>query len=138
MARSILVVDDSPDDVDLTLMACEGTTLEGRLVIARSSEDALLRLLPRGKGRLDLPAAVLLDVMMPKLDGFEVLARLRGDRRTRALPVIMLTSSDQEQDRARARKLGADLYLRKPIAFDDFVEVVKRIEAFLAQRAQPV
>lgn len=127
MRRPILVVDDNPDDLELTVLACGQTSLAGRVVTASGGEEALALLLGPNP-----PEGVLLDIMMPGMDGLEVLARLSESPRRSETVVAVLTSSWEERDRARARELGADLYLRKPARFEELVDAVRQFESRLA------
>jgi two-component system response regulator len=129
--REILLVEDNPDDVALTLRAFKKNHILNRVVVARDGVEALDYLFGTGThaGRdpTQLPAVLLLDVKLPRLDGLEVLKRLRSDRRTELLPVVILTSSVEEQDIARSYRLGANSYIRKPVDFDDFLRAVGQL-----------
>jgi len=127
--RDILLVEDNPDDVALTLRALKKNNIANEVVVAKDGAEALDRLLPQGAraGRAELPAIVLLDLKLPKVDGLEVLRRVRADPRTRLLPVVILTSSREEQDIIRGYDLGANSYVRKPVDFTEFVEAVKNL-----------
>ncbi|MBI2922668.1 MAG: response regulator [Planctomycetes bacterium] len=129
--RTILLVEDNPDDELLTLRALEINQIRNEVVVARDGEEALDYLLGRGAwaGRdpRRIPALVLLDLNLPKLSGLEVLRRLRSDDRTRLAPVVILTSSKEEQDRFSGYSLGANSYIRKPVDFARFTEAVKQL-----------
>jgi two-component system, response regulator len=132
-SRVILLVEDNPDDVDLTLRAFGQTgEHESRFVVARDGVEALEILFGSGGealGRKTL-AVVLLDLKIPKIDGLEVLRRIRADVRTRRLPVVMLTSSDDERDRANSYDLGVNSFIRKPVDFARFVDAARVIRQY--------
>ncbi|MEJ2645981.1 MAG: response regulator [Gammaproteobacteria bacterium] len=123
--KVILLVEDNPDDEALTLYALEASHVGNPVVVARNGVQALDYLFGSGEyaGRdpRDLPAVVLLDLKLPKIDGLEVLRRIRGDRQTALLPVVILTSSAEEEDKAKSYSFGANSYVRKPVDFDEFV-----------------
>jgi CheY-like chemotaxis protein len=129
--KSILLVEDNPDDEALTLRALKKNNIANAVNVARDGEEALDYLFARGryKGRepADLPTVVLLDLKLPKIDGLEVLTQLRAHERTRLLPVVILTSSKEEQDLLRGYRLGANSYIRKPVDFDQFVEAIRQL-----------
>ena len=132
--KTILLVEDNPDDEALTLRAFARNGIRHQVHIARDGVEALDYLFARGAyaGR-DLaqqPTVTLLDLKLPRLDGMEVLRQLRADARTRALPIVILTSSREEQDLARSYGLGANSYIRKPVDFQQFVEAVRQIGAY--------
>jgi two-component system response regulator len=121
----ILLVEDNPDDVALTLRALRQNQIANRVDVVRDGAEALARLL--GPTPAVLPQVVLLDLKLPKVDGLEVLRALRADERTRTLPVVILTSSREEQDVIRGYRLGANSYVRKPVDFQQFVEAVRQL-----------
>jgi two-component system response regulator len=129
--RPILLVEDNPDDVELTLRAFRRQKIANAVVVARDGVEALDYLFAQGahagRSALDLPAVVLLDLKLPKVDGLEVLQRLRAHPVTRLLRVVILTSSKQEQDILQSYDLGADSYIRKPVDFEKFVEAVGQL-----------
>ena len=120
----ILLIEDNPDDVELTRLALRETDLPMRMVVARDGVEAVEALL--GKEAIH-PQLVLLDLKLPKLNGLDVLSRMRADARTRNLPVVVLTSSLEDEDLARCYALGANSYVRKPVDFARFVDVVNRL-----------
>jgi len=129
--RMLLLVEDNPDDEALTLRALRKNNISNEVVVARDGAEALDFLFCTGayvsRDRHVLPEVVLLDLKLPKIDGLEVLRRLRADERTRLLPVVILTSSKEEQDVVNGYRLGANSYIRKPVDFDQFVEAVRHL-----------
>ena len=129
--RTILLVEDNPDDVELTLRAFAKNRLAEDIVVARDGVEALDYLFGTGAhaGRdlSSLPRIVLLDLQLPKIDGLEVLRRLRADDRTRRLPVVVLTSSREQQDILRSYDLGANSFVRKPVDFVEFIEAARQL-----------
>lgn len=129
--RIILLVEDNPKDELLTLRALKKCNLANEIVVMRDGAEALNYLFAKGDhaGREvgDLPTVVLLDLKLPKIDGLEVLRQIRADERTRRLPVVILTSSDEEKDIIAGYELGANSYVRKPVAFGDFSEAVAEL-----------
>ncbi|SMF40381.1 two-component system, unclassified family, response regulator [Tistlia consotensis] len=130
-ARNILLIEDNPDDEALTLRAFRKNNISNPVVVARDGAEALDYLFATGEhaGRdvSDLPQVVLLDLKLPKVDGLEVLRRVRADERTRLLPVVILTSSGEERDLVEGYRLGANSYVRKPVDFDAFVEAARQL-----------
>jgi len=129
--KIILLVEDNPDDVELTLRAFKKCNIANEVVVARDGVEALDYLFGTGAyaGR-DLsvmPAVVLLDLKLPRIDGLEVLRRLRADERTRCLPVVVLTSSNEDQDVVNSYQLGANSYIRKPVDFIQFIEAARQL-----------
>ncbi|SPE62720.1 Response regulator rcp1 [Verrucomicrobia bacterium] len=138
--KRILLVEDSKKDVELTLNALEEHHLANEVVVVRDGAEALDFLHRRGKyeGRPDeLPAVVLLDLKLPKVDGLEVLRELKADDRLKILPVVMLTSSREEQDLVRSYQLGVSAYVVKPVDFDQFARTVKELGLFWAVINEP-
>src|ERR687893_593861 len=129
--KTILLVEDNPDDELLTLRALKKNNVFNRVVVARDGAEALDYLFGEGayEGRdvSDIPRVVLLDLKLPKVDGLEVLRRLRADERTRLLPVVILTSSREQQDMLDGYGLGANSYIRKPVDFAQFLESVRQL-----------
>lgn len=126
--RVILLVEDNPNDAELTLRALTKSKIANPIVVAEDGQEALDFLFARGKyaerNVEQLPQLILLDLKLPKVDGLEVLRALRDDPRTRLLPVVVLTSSVQEQDLLESYSLGANSFVRKPVDFVQFVEAV--------------
>lgn len=128
---TILLVEDNPDDAELTLRAFEKSRLANDIVVVRDGAEALDYLFGTGAYAKRLPTAtpelVLLDLKLPKVDGLEVLKRIRADERTRRLPVVVLTSSKEERDVLRSYDLGANSFVRKPVDFVEFVEAARQL-----------
>lgn len=129
--KFILLVEDNPDDEALTLRALRKHNIVNEVAVVRDGAEALDYLFAAGawSGRdpRQLPQVILLDLKLPKIDGLEVLRRIRADERTRLLPVVILTSSNEDKDRIGGYGLGANSYVRKPVDFDEFVEAVKQL-----------
>jgi CheY-like chemotaxis protein len=121
----ILLVEDNEDDIELTLHALRKERLANSIEVARDGEEALEFLF--GDGNAALPRLVLLDLKLPKVDGLEVLKRLKSDARTRSVPVVILTSSKEERDLVTGYNLGVNSYIQKPVDFDQFRDTIKRI-----------
>ena len=137
----ILLVEDNPDDEALTLRALKRNNILNEVVVARDGAEALEFLFGTGRhaGRdTELqPQLILLDLKLPRLDGLEVLRRLRADDRTKLLPVVILTSSTEDQDRIAGYELGANSYVRKPVDFSQFVEAVRQLGLYWLVINQP-
>jgi two-component system, response regulator len=128
--RAILLVEDNPDDVALTVRALKKNNIANPVVMARDGAEALEYLFPDLSAPRDdgtAVALVLLDLKLPKVDGMEVLRRIRSDPSTKLLPVVILTSSREEQDLLNGYSLGANSYIRKPVDFDNFLEAVRQL-----------
>ncbi len=129
--KTILLIEDNPSDVDLARRAFGKARVANELVVAEDGEEALDYLWGTGAhaGRdvSDLPAVALLDLKLPKVPGLEVLRRIRSDRRTRRLPVVILTSSTEEQDLGMGYDLGANSYIRKPVDFKLFAQCIEQL-----------
>jgi two-component system response regulator len=138
----ILLVEDNPDDAALTMRALKSHNITNDVVVARDGVEALDYLLGKGgkPATEEPPAVVLLDLKLPKLNGLEVLQRIRADERTRLLPVVILTSSDEERDVIDGYRLGANSYVRKPVDFVEFTEAAKQLGLYwlLMNQAPPV
>jgi CheY-like chemotaxis protein len=136
----ILIVEDDPRDLELSLNALEDYKLANEVVIARDGQEALDYLYSHGKfeGRLTgNPAVILLDLKLPKIDGLEVLQRLRSNEQLKMIPVVMLTSSHEEKDMMRSYALGVNAYVVKPVDFHQFVNAVKELGIFWAIVNEP-
>lgn len=129
--KTILLVEDNPDDIALTLRALKKNHISNEVAVAHDGIEALDYLFGTGQhaGRdvTRVPALILLDLKLPKVDGLDVLRRLRADARTKLLPVVILTSSREEQDLASGYALGANSYIRKPVDFDKFTEAIRQL-----------
>ncbi|WP_260293128.1 response regulator [Sedimenticola hydrogenitrophicus] len=129
--KMILLVEDNPQDELLTLRALRNAKLANRVEVVRDGQQALDYLFQEGefadRAGPALPTVVMLDIGLPRLSGLEVLERLRGDPRTALLPVVILTSSDDEQDRLRSYESGCNSFVRKPVAFAEFAETVAHL-----------
>lgn len=133
--KRILLVEDSPNDVEMTLLALAEHNLANEVVVVADGEQALDYLYLRGQyaGRTDgNPAVMLLDLKMPKVDGLEVLRIVKSDEKLRGIPIVMLTSSREEQDLVRSYQLGVNAYVVKPVGFRAFVDAVKELGVFWA------
>ena len=129
--KKILLVEDNPDDVDLTIRALKKNNIKNEVIVAKDGAEALDFLFCNGKydGRDpgDLPVVVLLDLKLPKVGGLEVLRLIRENSRTKLLPVVILTSSMEEKDLLKSYELGTNSYIRKPVDFNRFIEVVQSL-----------
>ena len=141
--KVILLVEDNADDEALTLRALKKNNITNSVTVVRDGAEALDYLFGTGeyagKAPSQLPQLTLLDLKLPKVDGLEVLRRLRADERTKLLPVVILTSSNEEQDRLKGYGYGANSYVRKPVDFDQFMEAVRQLGLYwLLLNEQPV
>ncbi len=129
--RTILLVEDNPDDVELTLRALKQYNIGNEIAVVRDGAEALDYLFATGtysnRDTTTMPAVVMLDLKLPKVDGLEVLQRMRADERTKLVPVVILTSSKEEQDMIKSYKFGANSYVRKPVDFTQFVEAARQL-----------
>jgi CheY-like chemotaxis protein len=129
--KPVLLVEDNPDDVELAMRAFRKNNLMNKIVVAHDGAEALDYLFATGDyAERDpnlLPQLMLLDLKLPKVDGLEVLRRIRADERTKLIPVVILTSSKEEQDLIQSYTLHANSYIRKPVDFDQFIEAVRQL-----------
>jgi two-component system, response regulator len=129
--KIILLVEDNQDDEELAVLAFERARIANRMVVVRDGQEALDYFFgTAGRDPQLLPQVVLLDLKLPKVSGLDVLRRLRADPRTRRLPVVILTSSKEEQDLIESYDLGANSYVRKPVDFADFAEVIRQLQLY--------
>ena len=132
----ILLVEDNPDDVLFTIRAFAKNHIRNEIVVASDGEQALRLLLP-DEGQPLRPALILLDIKLPKVDGLEVLRAIRGDERTRSLPVVVLTTSNEERDIVESYRLGANSFVRKPVVFEEFVDAANVLGIYWLLVNQP-
>lgn len=141
MPKPILLIEDNPDDAKLTLRALKKNQVVNPIAVARDGIEALDFLFARGefaeRAAAPLPALVILDLKLPRLDGLGVLKAIREDERTKLLPVVILTSSKQEEDVVAGYTLGANSYVRKPVDFGEFAETVARLGVYWMATNQP-
>lgn len=123
-AKRILLVEDDPDHELLTIRALKRSNIANHVTVARDGAEAIEILFAEGA---KLPQVVLLDLKLPKVEGLEVLRRIRESESTRMLPVVVLTSSDEERDLVRSYQLGVNSYIRKPVNFNDFAEATRQL-----------
>src|SRR6202453_1926474 len=136
----ILLIEDDPRDVELTLTALEEYNLANEVVVARDGVEALDYLYCRGNfaGRMgENPAVMLLDLKLPKVDGLEVLQQVKSDENLKMIPVVVLTSSNEEKDMVASYRLGVNAYVVKPVNFHEFVNAIKELGAFWAVINEP-
>ena len=140
MLKPILLVEDNPHDLELTLIALERSQLANEVIVVRDGADALDYLHARGgfaSREQGNPAVVLLDLKLPKVDGLEVLAEIRASAMLKSVPVVMLTSSREEQDLIRSYELGVNAYVVKPVDFHEFVRAIADLGIFWAVLNEP-
>jgi two-component system response regulator len=137
----ILLVEDNPDDVALTMRALKSHNITNEVIVAQDGAQAIDYLFgaKSGSGSDELPAVVLLDLKLPKVNGMEVLQRIRSEKHTRLLPVVILTSSDEERDVIEGYSQGANSYVRKPVDFVEFTQAAKQLGLYwlLMNQAPP-
>jgi CheY-like chemotaxis protein len=140
MLKPILLVEDNPNDLELTLVALERSQLANEVIVVRDGAEALDYLHCRGeyaRRQQGNPAVILLDLKLPKVDGLEVLREVRNTSELRPLPVVMLTSSREEQDLVRSYELGVNAYVVKPVDFKEFVRAISDLGVFWAVLNEP-
>ena len=130
ISKAILLVEDNQDDELLTVRGLRQGSIINKIVVARDGQEALDYLFGTGGCEQVVPAVVLLDLKLPKVDGLEVLRRIRADVRTKNLPVVILTSSNQERDVIESYQLGCNSYVRKPVDFDQFIEAAQQLKLY--------
>jgi two-component system, response regulator len=129
--KKILLVEDNPDDVELTLRAFKKSNIMNEVIVKRDGAEALDFFFGKDgvavKENNDLPSIILLDLKLPKIDGLEVLKKLRTDERTKLIPIVILTSSKEQRDIVNGYNLGCNSYIRKPVDFNQFAEAVRQV-----------
>jgi CheY-like chemotaxis protein len=139
--KVILLVEDNMSDIGLTQRAFQKNGIGNKLVIAEDGQEALDYLFGAGahagRNMAEMPMLILLDLKLPRIEGLDVLRRLRADSRTRRIPVVILTSSSEEQDIAAGYDLGTNSYIRKPVDFHQFAEVIKQLGMYWLVTNQP-
>lgn len=136
----ILLVEDNPDDVELTMLAFKKNNFANEIHVVEDGEEALDFLFgdhPEGVSKRGLPMIILLDLMLPKIDGHEVLGEIKNKKPTKLIPVVILTSSKEEEDVLKGYDLGANSYVRKPVDYQGFVEVVNNLGVYWLAINQP-
>lgn len=138
----ILLVEDNPDDEALTIRAFQKNNIRNEIIVAHDGAEALDFLFAKGtyagRNASDLPQVVLLDLKLPKVDGLEVLKSIRTDQRTAFLPVVILTSSKEQQDIINGYRLGCNSYVRKPVDFDQFLEAARQLGLYWLLLNEPL
>jgi CheY-like chemotaxis protein len=140
LLKPILLVEDNPKDLELTLVALEKTQLANEVVVVRDGAEALDYMFRRGayeSRSQGNPAVILLDLKLPKVDGLQVLEQIKADAAMSSVPVVMLTSSREEQDLVRSYKLGVNAYVVKPVGFREFIEAISDLGVFWAVLNEP-
>jgi CheY-like chemotaxis protein len=140
MLKPILLVEDNPNDLELTLVALDKSQLANEVIVARDGQEAIDYLTNEGEWRERAPgnpAVILLDLKLPKIDGLEVLDMIRSNAALKSIPVVMLTSSREEQDLIRSYELGVNAYVVKPVEFAEFVEAISDLGVFWAVLNEP-
>ncbi len=132
--KTILLVEDNPDDEALTIRALQKDNLANKIIVARDGAEALEYLFGKNSGKKHdantLPELIILDLKLPKVDGIEVLRKIRSNSKTELLPVVILTSSNEEKDLIESYSLGANSYIRKPVDFKQFLEAARQLQLY--------
>lgn len=132
--KIILLVEDNPDDVELTLRAFRKYNINNSMEVVRDGAEALDYIFATGKyaerDTKDMPVVILLDLKLPKVDGLEVLRHIRNDERTKLIPVVILTTSEDDKDIVKSYNLGANSYIRKPVDFTQFTEAMRQLQLY--------
>ncbi len=140
-SQVVLLVEDNDDDVELIMRSFERHQLSNKVVVTRNGQEALDYLLTQGpfaaRDRTEIPALVLLDLNLPKVDGFEVLRQIRSHATTQCIPVVILTTSSQASDKLQSYRSGANSYVRKPVDFDRFMEVTRELGIYWLKMNDP-
>jgi len=136
-SKVILLVEDSPNDVELTQRALKKANVANEVIVAQDGVEALEYLIGEGCENRQLPVVTLLDLKLPRVDGLEVLRRLRSHERTKRLPVVILTSSNLEDDINCSYELGANSYVRKPVKFSEFAEAARQLGVYWLAMNEP-
>ena len=141
LKRPILLVEDNPDDQALTLRAIKRNNIANDVIVVEDGKEALDFFFGPGGCAIniknDLPAVILLDIKLPKIDGIEVLRRIRADERTSSIPVVVLTSSNEDTDLVNSYKLGCNSYIRKPVDFNQFVDAARQLGLYWLMLNEP-
>lgn len=135
--KIILLIEDNNDDVELTLHALKKNNITNQVVVAKDGKEALDYLLKQEGDRGSMPVLILLDLNLPKINGIEVLKRIRSNERTKLLPVVILTSSREEQDLINGYSFGANSYIRKPVDFNQFAESIRQLGLYWLALNEP-
>lgn len=128
--KTVLLIEDNPDDEELALRAFRKNNISNNVIVARDGAEAIDYFFGPDKDTNPIPLLILLDLKLPKIDGLEVLKRLREDDKTKHIPIVILTSSDEEEDIVKSYCLGCNSYIRKPVDFQQFVDAVKQVELY--------
>ncbi len=136
-SKTILLIEDNPDDEALTLRAFKKNKILNEVRVARDGQQALDYFFGEGSSANPVPTVVLLDLKLPKIDGLEVLRRIRANPRTSLQPIVILTSSKEEQDIVNGYRLGANSYIRKPVDFDQFIEAIQQLGLYWLIQNEP-